>query len=133
MKSKIGRAFVFSYFEFAAKNIGGLVDRNSKQKQIKYFSQQNFQEFYLKMELEASDSEKKQLSYSTQYFGHTPDAFVDSITAPSIDIINDNLQVSKRLEKLREIRLKMSKFPRNQAENVKVYSLKVSEGQKLPF
>ena len=47
------------------------------------------------MELEATDSEKKQLSYSTQFFGHTPDAFVDSITGPSIEIINDNLQVSE--------------------------------------
>ena len=31
---------------------------------------------------------------STQHFGHTPDAFVDSIAAPSIEIINENLQVS---------------------------------------
>ena len=46
------------------------------------------------MELEANDLEKKQLSYSTQHFGHTPDAFVDSIAAPSIKIINENLQVS---------------------------------------
>ena len=46
------------------------------------------------MELEATDSEKKQLSYSTQFFGFTPDAFVDSITAPSIEIINEHLDVS---------------------------------------
>ena len=60
------------------------------------------------MELEANDFEKKQLSYSTQHFGHTPDAFVDSITAPSIDIINDNLQVSDKFEIiLREINEKV--------------------------
>jgi len=47
------------------------------------------------MELEATDSEKKQLSYSTQFFGFTPDAFVDSITAPSIEIINEHLDASK--------------------------------------
>ena len=46
------------------------------------------------MELEANDLEKRQLSYSTQHFGHTPDAFVDSIATPSIEIINENLQVS---------------------------------------
>ena len=51
-------------------------------------------EFYVKMELEANDFEKKQLSYSTQHFGYTPDAFVDSIATPSIEIINENLQVS---------------------------------------
>ena len=50
------------------------------------------------MELEASDSEKKQLSYLTQYFGHNPDAFVDSITAPSMDIIKDNVQASHKFE-----------------------------------
>ena len=106
---KIGRASAFSCFKFAAKNIGGQLDRNSKQKQIIFdFSRQKFQEFYVKMELEANDSEKKQLSYSTQYFGHTPDAFVDSITAPSIDIINDNLQVSDKFEIiLREINEKV--------------------------
>ena len=53
------------------------------------------------MELDASDSEKKQLSYLTQYFGHSSDAFVDSITAPSIDIINENLQASHNFLPLR--------------------------------
>ena len=46
------------------------------------------------MELEATDSEKKQLSYATQFFGFTPDAFVDSIHVPSIEIVNEHLEVS---------------------------------------
>ena len=45
------------------------------------------------MELEATDSEKKQLSYATQFFGFTPDAFVDSIHVPSIEIVNEHLEV----------------------------------------
>jgi len=47
------------------------------------------------MELEATDSEKKQLSYATQFFGFTPDAFVDSIHVPSIEIVNEHLEAAK--------------------------------------
>ena len=49
------------------------------------------------MELEATDSEKKQLSYATQFFGFTPDAFVDSIHVPSIEIVNEHLEVGAGL------------------------------------
>jgi hypothetical protein len=45
------------------------------------------------MDLEATDAERKQLAYSTQLFDFTPDAFVDSITAPSLDYINNHLDV----------------------------------------
>ena len=72
------------------------------------------------MELEASDSEKKQLPFSTQYFGHTPDAFVDSITASSIDIIKgkqNSVEISKischtyfRENKIAESRLTICYF-----------------------
>ena len=48
----------------------------------------------LKMELDASETESQQLAYSTQFFDFTPDAFIDSITGPSLDIINNHLDVS---------------------------------------
>jgi hypothetical protein len=47
------------------------------------------------MDLEATDAERKQLAYSTQLFDFTPDAFVDSITAPSLDYINNHLDAAK--------------------------------------
>lgn len=49
------------------------------------------------MELEATETERKQLAYATQFFDFTPDAFVDSITGPSIDCINENLDVRKEI------------------------------------
>ena len=45
------------------------------------------------MELEATKKERRQLSYSTQFFDFTPDAFIDSITGPALDVVNDHLEV----------------------------------------
>ena len=45
------------------------------------------------MELDASENERRQLAYSTQFFDFTPDAFIDSITGQSVDIINEHLEV----------------------------------------
>ena len=53
------------------------------------------------MELDASENERRQLAYSTQFFDFTPDAFIDSITGQSVDIINEHLEV--RLVKYRVI------------------------------
>lgn len=47
------------------------------------------------MDLEVSETERKQLEYATQFFEFTPDACVDSITAPPMDIISDNLKAVK--------------------------------------
>jgi len=47
------------------------------------------------MELEATKKERRQLSYSTQFFDFTPDAFIDSITGPALDVVNDHLEASK--------------------------------------
>ncbi len=47
------------------------------------------------MDLEATESERKQLEYSTQFFEFTPDAFVDSISAPTVDMVSELLDVRK--------------------------------------
>jgi len=47
------------------------------------------------MELEATKKERRQLAYSTQFFDFTPDAFIDSVTGPALDVVNDHLEASK--------------------------------------
>ena len=44
------------------------------------------------MDLETPDS------YATQFFGFTPDSFVENIHVPSIEIINEHLKVSLHSE-----------------------------------
>lgn len=47
------------------------------------------------MELNATDKEKRQLAYSTQFFDFTPDAFIDSITSPALDVMKEHLEAAK--------------------------------------
>ena len=47
------------------------------------------------MELDASETERRQLAYSTQFFEFTPDAFVDAVAGPSYEAINEYLDVSE--------------------------------------
>ena len=47
------------------------------------------------MELNVTDKENRQLAYSTQFFEFTPDAFVDSVTTPALDVVNDHLEAAK--------------------------------------
>ena len=47
------------------------------------------------MELDASETERRQLAYSTQFFEFTPDAFVDAVAGPSYEAIDEYLDVSK--------------------------------------
>ena len=60
------------------------------QKLIRVSTLQNKEFKIQKMDLETPDS------YATQFFGFTPDSFVESIHVPSIEIINDHLEVSLR-------------------------------------
>ena len=46
------------------------------------------------MELDASDQERRQLAYSTQFFDFTPDAFVDGVSGACYEAINEHLDVS---------------------------------------
>jgi len=46
------------------------------------------------MELDATERERRQLAYSTQFFDFTPDAFIDSITGPALDVVNQHLEAS---------------------------------------
>ena len=45
------------------------------------------------MELDATNIERKKLAYSTQFFDFTPDAFIDSVTGPALDVVNEHLEV----------------------------------------
>ena len=45
-------------------------------------------------ELEASEQERRQLAYSTQFFDFTPDAFVDGVSGACYEAINEHLDVS---------------------------------------
>ncbi len=45
------------------------------------------------MDLEATEAERKQLEYSTQFFEFTPDAFIDSVSATTVDITTELLEV----------------------------------------
>jgi len=47
------------------------------------------------MELDASKTERQQLAYSTQFFDFTPDAFIDSVTGPSLDTVDSHLDAAK--------------------------------------
>lgn len=47
------------------------------------------------MALEASESERRELEYATQFFDFTPDSFVDTISFSSTDIIDEELNVSQ--------------------------------------
>jgi len=47
------------------------------------------------MELDASETERRQLAYSTQFFEFTPDAFVDAVAGPSYEAIDEYLDVAK--------------------------------------
>jgi len=47
------------------------------------------------MDLEASESERRELEYATQFFEFTPDSFVDTISFSSTDIIDEELNVSQ--------------------------------------
>ena len=46
------------------------------------------------MELDASEQERRQLAYSTQFFDFTPDAFVDGVSGACYEAINEHLDVS---------------------------------------
>jgi len=46
------------------------------------------------MELEATERERRQLAYSTQFFDFTPDAFIDSVTGPALDVVNQHLEAA---------------------------------------
>jgi len=46
------------------------------------------------MELDATDKERRQLAYSTQFFDFTPDAFIDSVTGPALDVVNQHLEAA---------------------------------------
>jgi len=46
------------------------------------------------MELDATNIERKKLAYSTQFFDFTPDAFIDSVTGPALDVVNEHLEAS---------------------------------------
>ncbi len=48
------------------------------------------------MALEASESERRELEYATQFFDFTPDSFVDTISFSSTDIIDEELNVSQQ-------------------------------------
>ena len=50
----------------------------------------------LKMDLESTPEERLQLEYSTQHFGFTPDSFVETITDHTMDILNSNLDDTKK-------------------------------------
>jgi len=47
------------------------------------------------MELDASEQERRQLAYSTQFFDFTPDAFVDGVSGACYEAINEHLDVCK--------------------------------------
>jgi len=47
------------------------------------------------MELDASETERRQLAYSTQFFEFTPDAFIDGVSGPSYEAVSDHLDVAK--------------------------------------
>lgn len=49
------------------------------------------------MELDASEQERRQLAYSTQFFDFTPDAFIDGVSGASYEAINEHLDVSYSL------------------------------------
>ena len=51
------------------------------------------------MELNSSDKEKRQSAYSTQFFDFTPDAFVDSVTTPALDVVNEHLEAAKKMDR----------------------------------
>lgn len=48
------------------------------------------------MDLEASESERRELEYATQFFEFTPDSFVDTISFSSTDIIDEELNKLKK-------------------------------------
>ena len=47
------------------------------------------------MELNSTDNEKIQSAYSTQFFEFTPDAFIDSVTTPALDVVKEHLDAAK--------------------------------------
>jgi hypothetical protein len=48
------------------------------------------------MALEASDNDRRELEYATQFFDFTPDSFVDTVNFTSTDIIDEELEVRNR-------------------------------------
>ena len=45
------------------------------------------------MSFEASEEEKRELEYATQFFDFTPDSYADTISFTATDIIDEELNV----------------------------------------